>query len=129
MFSFPGSAPCRGLRKDRIMSFEFYTENIGSFPTEPLANIFKKRIYLNRPAQRKYSIENTKNVLLGFDKDKQQICLKFIDSPQPGSRIIHKGGLSCKYFFDYFQISRPQIGLEIFDIEGQLIIQLKNAGG
>ena len=110
------------------MSFEFFTENIGSFPTEPLVNIFKKRIYFNRPAQRKHSLKDYKYVLLDFDKDKQQICLKFIDSPQPGCRIIRDGGISCTYFFDYFQIPRPQNGLEVFLIEGQLIIQLKVNG-
>ena len=108
------------------MTFEFFTEQIGSFPTEPLANIFKKRIYFNTPAQKKYSLENFKYVLLGFDKDKQQICLKFVDSPQPGSRHISNGGISCTYFFDYFQISRPQNGLDVFATDCGLIIQLKD---
>lgn len=107
------------------MSFEFYTKDRGTFLIEPLANLFKKRIYINRTAQMKHFLKNYKYVLLGFDKDKQQICLKFIDSPEPGSRSIRDGGISCTYFFDYFQISRPQNCLEVFDIDGQLIIQLK----
>lgn len=108
-----------------MSNFEFYTEELGTFNTEPFANLFKKRIYLNRPAQRKHSLKNYNYVLLGFDKDKQQICLKFIDSPQPGSRSISDGGISCTYFFDYFQIIRPQHNLRVFVIEEQLIIQLE----
>ncbi len=107
------------------MSFEYYTEESGTFITEPTAHIFKKRIYLNRFAQKKYTLEKYKYVLLGFDKDKQQICLKFVDSPQPGSRSIRDGGISCKYFFDYIQISRPQKCLDVFTNEELLIIQLQ----
>lgn len=108
-----------------MSNFEFYTQEHGTFSTEPLANLFKKRIYLNRPVQKKYSLKNHRYVLLGFDKDKQQICLKFIDSPQPGSRGIRDGGISCTYFFEYFQIIRPQERLPVFEIDSQLIIQLK----
>ena len=109
------------------MSFEFFTEQDGTYVAEPLATIFKKRIYFNRFTQKKYFLNNYRYILLGFDKDKQQICVKFIDSTQPGSRSIRDGGVSCKYFLDYFQISRPQNGLEVFGIEGQIIIQLKTA--
>jgi len=112
------------------MSFEFFVQDAGTFNQEPLAKIFKKRIYLNRSAQRKYSLE-THTVLLGFDKDKQQICIKSIDSLQPGSRSMREGVVSCKYFLDYFQISRPQSNLEVLDsLESDaIIIQLKEAEG
>lgn len=112
------------------MSFEFFTQPGGSFSQEPTAHIFKKRIYLNRPTQRKYVPKNNQNVLLGFDKDKQQICVKFIDSPQLGSRKLRNGGISCKYFLDYFQIPRLQNYLEILEerssLESGIIIQLKD---
>ena len=107
------------------MAFEFFTEQDGTCIAEPLVTVFKKRIYFNRFAQKKHSLNNHKYVLLGFDKDKQQICVKFINSTQLGSRRIRDGGVSCKYFLDYFQIPRRQKGLEVFDVEGNLIIQLK----
>jgi len=114
------------------MSFEFFTEPTGTYPREPSANIFQKRIYINTSAQKKFNIKSGKHVLLGFDKEKQQICLKFVDPKEPGCRSIFNGGVSCKYFLDYFQIPRPQNILKIWS-EGSsieldsIIIQLKKA--